>query len=431
MFNKLAIQSLLNRKLSVALTVIALTVSMFVLLAVQQIKQQSKQSFNRSISGVELIVGAPTGQLNLLLSSVFHIGYLSKGISWQSYQQISSHPQVKWTVPLSLGDSHKGFRVVGTNQHFYEYFKYGNKQSLNLKTGKWFSESSSAQTQQVVLGAKVAQTLNYKVGDNLILSHGLGEISFSHHDNVNFVVSGIFTATGTPIDQSLYVSLAGIELMHDDQVHDQKVHVQKEHDEHEHQNANHEHDQEHQGENIDNISAMLVGVNAKYATLFVQKFVNDFSHESLMAIVPGVALTELWRLLSSIENMLLVVSWLVLISSLIGMTTMLLSSLRERRREFAIFRSLGATSGFIFWLIELEVMLITFVSTVLAIVCCYGGALLAKPWLASQYNVFIEPVLIPTNSEYLLLAIWIMSLIVGVIPALSAYKQTLRSALTH
>ena len=114
MLIKLALKSLHDRKDSIVLSIIAMTVSVFVLLGVEHIRHQTKESFANTVSGVDIIVGARTSSLNLLLYSVFKIGSASNNISWQSFEKVASNPQVKWAVPISLGDSHKGFRVLGT-----------------------------------------------------------------------------------------------------------------------------------------------------------------------------------------------------------------------------------------------------------------------------------------------------------------------------
>ena len=130
MLIKLAVKSLRDRKGSVLLSIIAMTVSIFVLLGVEHIRYQTKESFANTVSGTDLIVGARTGSLNLLLYSVFKIGSPTNNISWRSFEKIARNTKVNWAVPLSLGDSHKGFRVFGTDQRYFEHFSYGNQHRL-------------------------------------------------------------------------------------------------------------------------------------------------------------------------------------------------------------------------------------------------------------------------------------------------------------
>jgi len=188
-----------------------IAVSIFVLFSVEAIRYHAKDSFSKTVSGVDLIVGARTGQLNLLLYSVFHIGHATNNISWQSYQQLATNPNVAWTIPISMGDSHRGYRVLGTTPDLFAFFRYGDQQPLDFAQGRAFSQLYDA-----VIGADVAKQLSYKVGAKIILSHGIAKTSFSQHDDKPFIIKGILKPTGTPADKTVYVSLQAIEAMHVD-----------------------------------------------------------------------------------------------------------------------------------------------------------------------------------------------------------------------
>jgi putative ABC transport system permease protein len=474
MLLKVATQSLLNRKSSAILTVLTLTISLFVLLTVLDVKTQAKKSFNRAVSGVDLIVGAPTGQLNLLLASVFRTGQVTNAIEADSYQKLAKHPQVDWVVPISLGDSHKGFSVIGTTAAYFEKVKFGSKQSYAFALGNEFEAGMLGQ-RQVVVGSAVADKLNYQLGSKLVLSHGLGSVSFKHHDHVNFEVVGVLAATGTPADQSLFVNLQAMTLMHaapseinkiekaeqqiqnqheeheghdhdhEDHSHSEHAHESHEHDDHDHsahdhtehdheshghvEHENHGHDHEGHVHSTEKASAVLLGLKAKFATLIVQKFVNDYEAEPLMAVLPGVALSELWRLMSSVEVVLMVIATLVFVSSLFGMSTMLLASMRERNKEIAVFRALGASALTIFMLIELEVILLTLVSFVLAWLFANLGIIALQPVLIDKYGVYVETMGLTQEHGLLLLVTILGALIVGLIPAISGYQKALSSEL--
>lgn len=474
MFVKLAIESLKSRKGSVALTLIAITISVFVLLAVEHIRHQAKESFNRTVSGVDLIVGPRSGQINLLLSSVFRLGSTNNSISWEAYEALAKHPMVTWTAPIALGDSHRGLPVIATKQSYFEHFRYGNKQLLKFAQGRQFETGS-----EVVLGAEVAEKFRYELGKQIVLSHGTGVTSFSHHDQAPFTIVGILERTGTPVDQSLHISFEGLTLMHaDEQVqpdakvafsnqpigqstvnagsseshdkehehkHDDSHHHEHEHghehgyaDEHDHENDNehdkhnhdeHKHDHGEAGEY--KVSAVFVGLKARYASLVMQKWANDYAEEPLSAILPGVALTQLWRLVGSIETVLQSIAVLVLMTTLIGLATMLLTSMRERQREIAILRVMGASPFFLFALIQLEVIVVTAISCLLAIVLLAVGLNVSADYLASEYGLFISTS--PFAFDNFMLLGWIVagSAIVGLIPAINAYRHSLQANLQN
>ena len=193
-FLKLAFKSLISRRGSVVLTFLAMTVSVFVILGVEHIRNQAKDSFYSTVSGADLIVGARTSSTNLLLYSVFRIGSATNNVSWESYLDITSDNKVRWAIPISLGDSHRGYRVMGTTLDYFEHFSYGKKRNLEFADGKPFYDLFD-----VVLGSQVARKLGYEIGDRLTLAHGIGKTSFSLHDDKPFKVSGILAPTGTPV----------------------------------------------------------------------------------------------------------------------------------------------------------------------------------------------------------------------------------------
>lgn len=410
MLLKVALASLLNRKLTVLLTTLAIAVSVFVLLGVEHIRVEARQSFSKTVSGVDLIVGARTSKVNLLLYSVFRIGHATNNVSWQSYQKLAQHPQVDWHIPVSLGDSHKGYRVMGTTDDYFRHFKYGKKQPLLFVRGKAFDDVFD-----VVLGAEVAKKLGYKLDDEIALSHGVAKISFTKHEQHPFKVTGILKATGTPVDQTLLVNLQAIEAIHQDI---SKTAMQQ-HDDHEH-----EHSIKPKA-----ITAFMLGLKSRVATFVVQRHINDFSDEALLAIIPGVALTELWQMMGVLEKILALIALLVLIASLLGMITMLLASMKERTREMAVLRAIGAHASFIFLLIEIEALLMTFIGIVLGSSLLTVILYLAQGWISSEYGLFIDVNLFSETTLYYFGGILSIAALLALVPALMAYRYSLAHGL--
>ena len=408
MLAKLALNSLIDRKGSVMLSLMAMTVSVFVLLGVEHIRHQTKENFSSSVSGVDLIVGARTGSLNLLLYSVFRIGNPTNNIRWDTYKDIINSEKVKWAIPISLGDSHKGYRVLGTTKSYFQHFSYGKKNPLTFKDGQEFD-----QVFDVVLGSEVAEKLGYTLGDRVALAHGIAKTSFSVHDDRPFTVVGILKATGTPVDQTLHVSLQGIEAIHIDWQHVVKVSkgklTQSDLDQAELQPKS--------------ITAFMLGLNSKIATFEVQRTINKYTPEPVVAILPGVALSELWRMISILENTLLLVSALIFIAACLGVSAMLLASMRERRREIQLLRIIGAPPYILFLLIQLEALLITLLSFFLGAGLLTSSLAFFQDYLVSNYGLRIEGNLLSNNSIYLLGTLLITSVIVAVIPSLNGYRK--------
>lgn len=408
MFGKLALQSLLDRKGSVVLSLMAMTVSIFVLLGVEHIRHQTKENFSNTVSGVDLIVGARTGSLNLLLYSVFRVGAPTNNISWETYKTIANTTKVKWAIPISLGDSHKGFRVLGTSSDYFEHYSYGSQQHLSFIKGKAFH-----QVFDVVLGSTVAKKLGYQLGDKLTLAHGITATSFSLHDDRPFTVVGILAPTGTPVDQTLHVSLQGIEAIHIDWQQGVKMPgstiTQAELEQAELQPKS--------------VTAFMLGLESKMATFRVQRAINNYTKEPLLAILPGVALSELWQMMSILENTLLLVSALVFIAACLGVSAMLLSSIRERNREIQLLRVIGAPAYFLFFLIELEALLIALLSCVLATGLLAACLVFLQDYLVSHFGLHIGINFLTENNLYLMLAMICASAIVAIIPSFSGYRQ--------
>ena len=410
MFVRLASKSLINRKGSVLLTIMAMSVSIFVLLGVEHIRSQSKQSFNSTVSGVDLIVGARTGSLNLLLYSVFRLGSPTNNIDWETYQHISDNSKIAWSIPIALGDSHKGFRVMGTTTDYFKYFSYGKKRQLSFSQGKPFENVFD-----VVLGAQVAQKLGYQLGDQIVLAHGLGKTSFSLHSNSPFQVTGILSATGTPIDQTVHVSLQGIEAVHTDLQKDIETHGSA-------LTAKHLSEL-----NPKSITAFMLGLTSRMATFGVQRDINNYRKDPLSAILPGVALAELWQMIGLLENTLRLISGLILISALLGLSAMMLASIKEREREIHLLRVIGAPAFFLFLLIQLEALLISFVSMLIGTASLYLSVFMARDLLSTNFGLHIGLNILSYNNILFLLLVVSATLVVSTIPSFTAYKSANRS----
>ncbi|EKE87439.1 ABC transporter permease [Idiomarina xiamenensis] len=422
---KLALASLQNRRASALLTLLAIAVSVALLLAVERVRDQVQDNFANTVSGTDLIVGARTGQTQLLLASVFHIGALSNNLSWDSYEAWRERPEIAWSIPLSLGDSVRGLPVVATTDAFFTHFQYGLKRSLELQQGQWFAAND-----QVVLGADAAKQLGLKMGDDLVVAHGAGGISFSEHDEHPFHVSGVLAFTGTPVDQAVYVSLSGMGLIHGDLADNGDEHEHATHDEHEHE---HEHEHHHaamQDGHVTSISAALFGLKVKPLAIRLQREINNYDAEPLSAIMPGLTLQQLWKTLNIFERALTAVSAMVVVTGLLGMLTTLLASLRERRREMAVLRAVGARPAHVFTLLVSEAVLLTVLGCFAGLVILYASIGLLGGWIHSQTGMMLS-LSWPTVAEWYRLALVVAAgFILSLVPAWRAYKNSLADGLS-
>ncbi len=412
---RLALQSLRNRWITALLTVLAIAVSIVLLLGVEKVRTGARQSFADTISGTDLIVGARSGSLNLLLYSVFRIGNATNNVTWASYQDLAARPEIAWVVPLSLGDSHRGFRVLGTTPDYFKHYKYRQTHGLAFSAGAPFSDLFDA-----VIGADVAAALGYKLGDPIIVSHGLGSVSFVEHDDKPFRVAGILEKTGTPVDRTVHVSLEAIEAIHVDWQSGARVPGQS-------VSAD---DVRKMDLKPKAITAALVGLKSKLATFRLQRSINEYREEPLSAILPGAALQELWGLVGTAETALKVVSAMVVATALLGMVTMILTTLNERRREMAILRSVGARPRTIMGLLMAEAGILTSAGILLGIVLLYAALLILQPYVDTTYGLHL-PVDPPKPAELEMLGVIVIAgCVAGLLPALRAYRLSLADGMT-
>lgn len=412
----LALRSLANRRTTALLTLCAIAVSVALLLGVQKLRTAARDGFANTVSGVDLIVGARSGQINLLLYSVFRVGDATANVSWDTYQKVARRSDVAWTIPLSLGDSHRGYRVLGTNLDYFRHYRFAGGRELTFESGKPFADLYDA-----VLGAEVARALGYKVGDPVVIAHGLGNVSFAQHEDKPFRIVGILARTGTPVDRTVHVSLEAITAIHVDWQSGMRAlpggRVDAE--------AARAMDL-----TPDSITAFMVGMQNRVMTFGLQRAVNEYRQEALLAIMPGVALTQLWNLVGIADTALMIVAAFVVLAGLLGMLTAILTSLNERRREMAILRSVGARPRHVFTLLVTEAGLLAVGGVAAGVALCYGLMYAAKPLLERRFGLFLEPGGLTGYDIGLLAAIVAAALVMGALPAWRAYRNTLADGLT-
>jgi putative ABC transport system permease protein len=405
----LASKSLWNRRSTVVLAVSSIALSVSLLLGVEKVRTGAKQTFTNTISGTDLIVGARGSGINLLLYSVFRIGNATANVSWETYKKVAASPTVAWSIPLSLGDSYQGYRVLGTNDSYFRHYRYAQK-PLSFSKGNPFSDVFDA-----VLGAEVARKLGHKVGDEIVIAHGLRSIGTSDHDDKPFRVTGILSRTGTPVDRTVHISLEGIEAIHVDwaggaQLPGDRVSAEE-------------------ARKMDltprSITAFMVGMKTKIAIFGLQRNINTYRDESLSAIIPGVTLQELWDTMDTAESALMVISIMVVLVGLMGMLTMIMAGLNERRREMAILRSVGARPAHILGLFVLEAVLLALLGAIMGVTLLYAALYAGRPLVEARYGLSL-PIEFLTSRDLIILGMVVVAgFVSGLVPSIRAYRYSL------
>lgn len=412
----IALKSLRNRWLTALLAIIAIAMSVALILSVEKVRRDARQGFTQTVSGTDLIVGARSGSIQLLLYSVFRIGNATNNISWESVEDITERDAVDWVIPLSLGDSHRGFRVLGTSANYFQHYQYAGDRSLVLEKGEIFNDVFD-----VVLGSEVARQLNYDLDQEIVVAHGTGKVALVEHKNQPFKVVGLLEPTGTPVDRTLHVSLEGIEAMHVDWTNGMAV----------------------PGEGTSKevirsmdlqpaaVTAMLVGLTSRGAVFREQRAINEYREEPLLAVLPGVAIQELWNLVKVAENALLVVSSFVVLAGLVNLVSVLFAGLNERRREMAILRASGARPSNVFVLLCTESALLSFLGLVVGICLHYLIVGIGMFWAQQNFGFNVDFSLPSLRDAYAMTAIFLAGLLVGCLPAWRAYRQSVADGMMH
>ena len=447
----LALKSLLNRWFSCFLIILTLSASISLFFTVTRIQESVKNGFQNTVSGVDSIVAARGGNLQILLNSVFLIGEPSNKIQWKSYKDIEKMRGVKFMVPISLGDSHKGYRVIGTTNDYFKNIKFGNKKDIEF-SANINNDVAFLDVFDVVIGSSVAKKLEYSIGSEIVVTHGLGESGVEHsfdalnadhddhsdhgehhddhadhddhsdhdshdHGDVGFKVTGILKPTGTPIDSGVYISVLAYEAIHKGWIGNQKVmdiseeHIKKELE-------------------PKSISAIFVSLKNRTGIFQFQRDILNYKDEALSSVMPGLTLSRLWALTSNIDMAFKIITAFIIFIALLGMTAMTIAGLNNRRREMAILRSVGASPRTIVSLMLIESLIISFISIfigyVLMVLVFYYG----QGYIENNYGIYVEGFSLKNYDINIIIAIVFSSLLATIIPAIGVYKSTLRDGLS-
>ena len=350
----LLLKSIRSRIIPTSLVTISLMASMVLLLSIERIQQGAEEGFNQSISGVDAIIGPRSSSLELVLYTVFHLGRPTNNITTKTIDDMRLRSDISWLVPIALGDSHRGFRVVATESNYFEHIQYANNQSLTFSKGGAFSELSEA-----VVGSDVAEKLNYSIGSKIQITHGSIESTGNKHDDFSFKVVGVLNKTGTPIDQAVFLDLKGYELLHLGWQSGKKVLSL---------------------EDIDlsslpddaltpkTVTAAFVGLKSKLTLFNFSKSIREYPKEAISAIIPGIALSELWSIVGLVDKGFQLLSWIIIAISLIAMVTLIIASLDNRKQEMTIYRANGASPKFLAAMVIYESLVIGLVAIIGAVI---------------------------------------------------------------
>lgn len=413
---KLLFKSIRARLLPVFLVTITLMASMVLLLSVERIQQATEDGFNQSISGIDAIIGPRASSLEVVLYTVFHLGKPTNNITMKTIDELRTRNDLNFLVPIALGDSHQGFRVIATEPSYFKYVKVGDKQSISFVSGAAFDKIDGA-----VIGADVAKQLGYQVGSKIHISHGSGESIGIKHDDFSFSVSGVLNKTGTPIDQAVFIDLKGYELIHLGWQSGRKIFNLDQFD----MDSLSEKDLKPK-----TVTAAFIGLKSKLGLFTFTRDMANYSQEAISAVIPGVALAELWSIVGMVDQGFNLLSWIIIAISLIAMVTLIISSIDSRKREMTIYRANGASPFYLSMLVVLEALFIGLTAIIGAVIFVALATYFSTDYLITTLGITPEFDWIDLKEIKIFAIILLAGVMSSLIPAIMVFRKNLHQTLS-
>lgn len=419
-------KNLINKPLSMLLSIILFALGVGLVSLIMLLNKQLDQQFARNLEGVDMVIGAKGSPLQLVLSSIYHLDAPTGNINIGEAKAFlrPEHPLINRAIPLSLGDSYRGYRIVGTTRNIIEHYQ------AEIGTGDLWEAPL-----EVTIGSRVAEREGLKIGDTFYSTHGLDINEDLEHDDAGaFQVVGILKPSGTVIDQLILTAPESIWDVHDHAPAPTAAtedHAEGDHDhDHDHEDG-HDHAAVPLHERVDkDITAILVNFKARNAmTLNLPRTINE--NTNLMAANPSYEISKLFDQLGLGEQVLRWLAYIIIGVSFLSIFISLFNSLKDRKYELAIMRTLGASPGKLFTLIIFEGLLLAVLGYILGILLSHVGIELIGQFVkkADRYG-FTGMTFLP--GEYLLLlGALFVGLLAAIIPAWQARQTDIHNTLAE
>ena len=415
-------KNILNKPLNLVLNLVLFALGVGLISLLLLVNVQLEDKFEKNFAGIDLVIGAKGSPLQLILSSLYHLDAPTGNMPVSESKAFLNpkHPIFKSAIPLSLGDSHRGYRIIGTNTGFIDLY------AAKFADGKLFEENM-----EVVVGATVAKNLNIKLGDEFKSSHGLIEDeNLVHEDAAPFKVVGILEKTGSVIDQLIVTKTQSIWVVHDEHDHEAEEsteHNEAEHD-HEHEEAEHSEDLPLTSYEDKSITSLLVKFKGRnIQALNMARNINE--NTNFQAATPAIEINRLYTLLGVGEEALKAMALLIIFVSGLSIFISLFSSLRERKYELAVMRTLGARPGFLFQLIIFEGIIIAVLGCFCGIALSHGSMALLADFLEKSYRYDFSAAIFLKEEIYIFGGSLVIGIIAAIIPAFQASKTDIHATL--
>ena len=420
---KLSFKNIFHKPVGTILSIVLLTLAVGIISILIHVNSSIENQMNNNLKGIDMVVGAKGSPLQLILSSVYHVDSPTGNISLTDAKSITKNRMVKNSTKLSFGDNFKGFKIVGTEKSFLELY------NCKFENGRVWEKSLEA-----VIGKKAAEILNLKIGDEFISTHGLGDYGESHEDS-KFKVVGVLDYSGSVADQLILTSLKSVWDIHKEHDHDHDEEHDHDHDgEHNHdhdEEHDHDHDEEHDNGDEDDkeITSILIKFDSPMNIISFPRYINE--ETNMQAAVPSYEISRLFKIFGIGLETLTYLAYLIMFVSGLSLFLNLLNSLRERKYEMALIRTIGGTK------IQTSLMLF-YESVILCIIGFFGGIILSRIGILVTSNLLEEslnysismPIFLSSQELILLIFSISIGIISCIIPAFNVYKMNISKTLT-
>jgi putative ABC transport system permease protein len=421
----LAWKNLTNRPLSMLLTLVLFALGVGLTSLLLLLNKQLTDKFEKNLAGVDIVVGAKGSPLQLILANMYHIDAPTGNISLQSAKPFLNprHPLIKQSVPLSLGDSYKTYRIVGTLHDFLGLYNAeiaeGNVWNAPLET---------------TIGATVAERTGLKISTKFNSNHGL-DAEGGEHDEAAFTVVGILKPTGTVIDQLILTATQSIWTVH-------------EHAQAELEGENEEHHREmppsvnpQNSIDLDDRTALLQADSTQQITSLLLQFKmrnvqtlnfqrNLNQNTDMQAATPALEINRLYEMMGVGEKALRTLALLIIVVSGLSIFIALFNSLKERQYELALMRVMGAGRSRLFLLIVCEGILLSIMGFCTGIALSHGAMQVLAKYMSDAYRYSFSGWMWLTEEWLLFGGAVFIGFLAAVIPAWTAYRQDISRTLS-
>ena len=415
---RLALKNILHKPLNAMLGILLFTLGVGLVDFLIVMDHQLKEKFQKNLAEIDLVIGAKGSPLQMILSSMYHIDNPTGNISLESVKAFRNpkHPLISNTIPLSIGDSYNGFRIIGTEEKILSTYK------TKVVEGAIWKEDFD-----VVIGRSVQKRLGLRLGDSFHSSHGFVMEDHTMHDDVSpFKVVGILASSGSVLDQLILTNTSSIWAVHGIEGHD---HEKEEHN-HDESDDGHAHD-DLEGdlpEELEITSLLVQFKNKKsYQALNMLRGINE--NTDLMAASPALELNRLYDMMGVGTDALKNLALIIALVSALSIFVSLFNSLKDRKYELAIMRVMGGSQGKLFSLMTWEGLIIGILGTLSGILVAHVFMELFAGVLEHKYKYPFTGLNFYKEEIVLVVVALFIAFLASVIPAIKASRIDIHNTL--